>query len=78
MLRANVRQAVADGQFHVYAVSTIDQGLEILTGVPAGQRQEDGGYLEDTVHGRVMARLGEIARNLKEKDEGREEKEKEE
>lgn len=75
MLRADVRQAMEEGQFHIYSVRTIDEGLEILTGVPAGQLQEDGTYPEDSVHGRVMARLEEISENLKatdkdEKDEG--------
>jgi len=75
MLRAEVRQAVAEGQFHIYPVSTIDEGIEILTGVPAGEPQEDGTYPEDSVHGRVMARLAEIAKNLKTKGEEEEEEE---
>jgi lon-related putative ATP-dependent protease len=65
MLRSEVRQAVEEGRFHVYAVRTIDEGIEILTGVPAGERQEDGSYQEDTVHGRVLSRLREIAESLK-------------
>jgi lon-related putative ATP-dependent protease len=76
MLRDEVRQAVAEGRFHIYPVSTIDEGIEILTGVPAGERQDDGSYSKDSVHGRVMARLQEIAENLKEykadKDSGAE------
>jgi lon-related putative ATP-dependent protease len=66
MLRAEVRQAVAEGKFHIYPVTTIDEGIELLSGVPAGEMQEDGSYPEDSVHGRVMARLEEIAENLKE------------
>lgn len=69
MLRADVRQAVAEGRFHIYPVNTIDEGIEILTGVPAGELQEDGTYPPDSIHGRVMARLAEIAENLKEKEE---------
>jgi lon-related putative ATP-dependent protease len=69
MLRADVRQAVEDGQFHIYPVRTIDEGIEILTGAPAGERQQDGSYPEDSVHGRVTARLEEIAENLKGKGE---------
>ncbi|MGQ9600349.1 MAG: Lon protease family protein [Anaerolineae bacterium] len=68
MLRADVRQAVAQGKFHLYPVRTVDEGLQILTGVPAGKRQEDGSYPEGTVHARVMERLAEIAENLKEKE----------
>jgi lon-related putative ATP-dependent protease len=78
MLRADVRQAVAEGKFHVYPVRTIDEGIEILTGVPAGELQDDGTYREGTVHARVMARLAEIAENLVEKEKTKEEGEKEE
>ena len=66
MLRDEVRQAVAEGQFHIYPVRTIDEGIEILTGVPAGKLQDDGTYPEDSVHYRVLTRLEEIAANLKE------------
>jgi len=67
MLRAKVRQAVAEGKFHIYPVRMVDQGIEILTGVPAGEANQDGDYPEDSVHGRVVARLEEIAENLKDK-----------
>jgi lon-related putative ATP-dependent protease len=68
MLRGDVRQAVAEGKFHIYPVHTVDEGIEILTGMPAGELQEDGTYPEESVHGRVLARLEEIAENLKAKD----------
>jgi lon-related putative ATP-dependent protease len=73
MLRAEVRQAVEEGKFHIYPVQTIDEGIKILTGVPAGELQDDG-YPKDSVHGRVAARLEQIAQNLKSKDEKDEEK----
>ena len=66
MLRQDVCQAVAEGNFHIYHVRTIDEGIEILTGISAGELQDDGSYPEDSVHGRVLARLKEIAANLKE------------
>jgi predicted ATP-dependent protease len=72
MLRADVRQAVAEGKFHIYPVRTIDQGIEILTGAPAGEPDQDGAYPDGSVHGRVMARLEEIAENLKGIDEEKE------
>ena len=75
MLRADVRQAMAEGQFHIYPVRSVDEGIEILTGVPAGTLQEDSTYPEDSVHGRVLARLEEIAASLKEKGKGEEEQE---
>lgn len=65
MLREEVVDAVRDGKFHVYAVHHIDEGIEILTGVPAGVRGEDGIYPEDTIHGRVERRLQEIRDHLK-------------
>src|SRR5690606_22267405 len=48
VLRPEVAQAVAEGRFHVWGVETIEEGLEILTGVPAGERGEDGLYPEGT------------------------------
>ena len=65
MLREEVRQAIAEGQFHIYPVDTIDQGIEILTGVAAGEQRDDGTYDPDSVHGRVTARLKELAENLR-------------
>jgi lon-related putative ATP-dependent protease len=75
MLREAVRQAVRDGEFHIYPVGTIDQGIEILTGVPAGERMDDGDFPPDSVHGRVEARLRQITANLKAKAEDEEEAE---
>jgi predicted ATP-dependent protease len=62
MLRQDVVEAAEDGQFHVYAVETIDQGIELLTGVSAGARDEEGNYPEDSVNGRVKKRLAELAK----------------
>jgi lon-related putative ATP-dependent protease len=57
MLRHDIVAAVAGGQFHVYAVETIDQGIELLTGVPAGERDDRGEFPADSVNQRVDARL---------------------
>ena len=65
MLREDVIRAVNDGQFHIYAVRTIDEGIEILTGVPAGERQEDGTFPEGTVSYLIDKRLREFAERLK-------------
>lgn len=62
MLRPDVVQAVAEGRFAVYPVETVDQGLEILTGQPAGEPDADGRYPEGSVNGRVAAGLAEMAR----------------
>jgi predicted ATP-dependent protease len=61
MLRHDVVEAVAASQFHVYPVETIDQGIEILTGVPAGERDEHGAFPEGSVNQRVEARLMALA-----------------
>ncbi|MDI6755785.1 MAG: ATP-binding protein [Thermodesulfobacteriota bacterium] len=66
MLRKDVVQAVADGKFHVYPVQNIDQGIEILTGVPAGERGVDETYPEGTVNFLVDKKLKELAKRMKE------------
>src|SRR5690606_25348252 len=54
MLREDVVEAVQEGRFKVYSVSTIDEALELLTGVPVGERQPDGTYPPDSLNGRVQ------------------------
>lgn len=61
MLRQDVVEAVAVGKFHIYPIETIDQGIEILTGMPAGERDEAGNYPEGTFNAKVKARLAELA-----------------
>ncbi len=65
-LNDEVVAAVEEGRFHVYGVSTIDEGIEVLTGLPAGERQEDGAYLEGTVHNLVEKRLREMTQAVRE------------
>jgi predicted ATP-dependent protease len=65
MLREEVIEAVRRGQFHIYAVKTIDDGIEVLTGVEAGERKEDGAYPEDSINFLVDKRLTEMAGKLK-------------
>jgi lon-related putative ATP-dependent protease len=60
MLRHDVVEAVESGQFHVYAVDTIDQGIEILTAQPAGEPDAAGDYPEGSVNHLVQARLSEL------------------
>ncbi len=62
MLRADVVQAAAAGQFHVYAIETIDQALSLLTGLEAGERQADGEYPRDTANHRVEQALMALAK----------------
>jgi ATP-dependent Lon protease len=62
MLRKDVVEVVRAGEFRVFAVKSIDEGIELLTGVPAGVRGRDGKYPEGTVYWLVDKRLEELAR----------------
>ena len=57
-------EAVAKGQFHIYPVGTLEQGIEILTGVSAGKRNASGKFPAGTVFAKVDARLHEMAVTL--------------
>jgi lon-related putative ATP-dependent protease len=61
MLRQDVVDAVREGKFHVYPIETIDQGIEVLTGIPAGEPDESGAYAEDSINGLVQTQLSEYA-----------------
>jgi len=66
MLRGDVVEAVRQGGFHVWAVDTVDQALEILTGMPAGERNPDGTYPEGTVYRRAEDKLRGFVEKLAE------------
>lgn len=73
MLREEVVEAVQKGQFHIYSASTIDEGIEILTGVKAGSMRPNGTFPRGSVNYRVSQRLKDMARNLRDfmrSDEG--------
>ena len=57
MLRQDVIQAVEKGQFHIYAVATIEQGIEVLMGLCAGKADSKFNYPENTVFGLVQKKL---------------------
>ena len=61
MLNQEVRNAVADGLFNIYPISEIDQGIELLTGIPMGQPDQDGKYPSESISGKVQARLEKLA-----------------
>ncbi|PSQ76836.1 MAG: ATP-dependent protease [Bacteroidetes bacterium QH_7_62_13] len=61
MLRPDVVEAAEAGDFHVYPVETVDQGIELLTGIEAGERNEQGAFPDDTMNGMVEARLRAFA-----------------
>lgn len=68
MLKQEVIDAVAAGLFSVYSVSNVDETLTLLTGLEAGEMQEDGGYPEDTINYKAICRLKEIADIAQEAD----------
>ncbi len=57
MLKRELVEAVRDGQFNLYAVHTVEEGIELLTGMPAGQKDAYGQYPPETVFGRVSQKL---------------------
>jgi predicted ATP-dependent protease len=57
MLRRDVVEAVAQGKFHIYPVRAVDEGIELLTGLPAGQRDENGLFPDGTINQRVEVKL---------------------
>jgi len=61
-LKDDVIQAVAENRFHIYAISHADEGIEILTGLKAGKKNQRGKFPADTVHGLVMKKLKEFYR----------------
>jgi lon-related putative ATP-dependent protease len=60
VLNDEVIEAIEKGLFHIWAVKTIDQGIEILTGIPAGEKRQDGTYPEGTINYLVTKRIKEL------------------
>jgi len=65
MLRHDVVEAVEKGKFSIYSIKTIDEGIEILTGVKAGRRKKDGTFPEGTVNFLVDQELNRLAKSWK-------------
>ena len=61
MLNEEVIEAIKAGTFYIYSVKTIDEGIEVLTDIPAGKENKDGGYEEGCIHYLVNKKLKEIA-----------------
>ena len=66
-LSDEVVQAVKESKFHIYAITTIDEGIELLTGVPAGSRDENGNFPAGTINYLVYQKLKKYAKVSKEK-----------
>lgn len=69
MLRQDIVEAAAAGQFRIYPVTTIDEGIELLTGVPAGTRNAKGKYPKGTINFLVEQRLQAMAERRADLDE---------
>ncbi|MFX1562609.1 MAG: Lon protease family protein [Promethearchaeota archaeon] len=65
MLKDEVIEAVRKGKFHIFAVETIDEGIELLTGIPAGKQQSDGTFPSGTINARVDERLQQMASTMR-------------
>jgi predicted ATP-dependent protease len=61
MLRQDIVDAVRNGEFQIYPVSTVDEAISLLTGLEAGELDDKGEYPADSLNGRVDARLREFA-----------------
>lgn len=68
MLRSDVVEAVRAGRFQVHAISSIDEGLEVLTGLPRGVPDEEGRFADDTLQGRVQRALSEFSERARESE----------
>ena len=64
-LKEQLVETVREGGFHIWAVSRIDEGIELLTGVPAGSELDGGGFPEGTVNYKVQERLVELAEKMR-------------
>jgi len=69
MLHEDIVQAVATGQFHIWSVETIEQGIEILTGTKAGKRGKTGKFPKGSIYQLVDTRLRTMADRLKEQQQ---------
>lgn len=69
MIKKDVADAIKEGKFTIYPIERVEEGLEILTGMPAGELKEDGTYPEDTFNYLIVKRLTEISEAVKEKKE---------
>jgi ATP-dependent Lon protease len=64
-LDEEVVEAVREGRFHIWETETVEDGIELLTGVAAGSWDDETGWSENSVYGRCQRRLEEMARLLK-------------
>lgn len=66
MLNDDVIEAVQQGKFHIYAIKNVEEGIELLTDMPAGRNNENGQYPEETIFYKVQKKLEKYARIMEE------------
>ena len=67
VLRDEVTQAIKDGRFHIYAVDSVEEAIELYTGMEAGSADPEGSFAPETFYGRVAAVLAGFDSSLKER-----------
>jgi lon-related putative ATP-dependent protease len=77
MLKKDVVDAVKNGKFSIYAISRVEEGLELFTGMPAGEMKDDGTWPEGSINYLAMKRLEEITQAYKDKEKKEDQKDKE-
>jgi hypothetical protein len=77
MLKDEVVQAVRDGTFRVYEIDRVEEGVEVLMGIPAGEIGSDGKYPEGTLYRKVADRIVQLREAVREQsdDDGKRKKE---
>jgi lon-related putative ATP-dependent protease len=68
MLKEEIQKAIGEGAFHIYAIDYVEEGLEILTDMPAGELTADGTYPEGTINYRITKKLEEMSELFKKKE----------
>ena len=66
-LSDEIIESVKNGKFHIYAINTIEEGIEILTGVPAGKKDKNGNFPAGTVNYLAYEKLKKYAKNTEKK-----------
>ncbi|MDD4876648.1 MAG: hypothetical protein PHQ86_05940, partial [Dehalococcoidales bacterium] len=72
MLKEEVVEVIKSGNFHIYPVNTIDEGMKVLTGLEVGTRLKDGQFKANTINDKVQKRLVTLAEQLRDFSKGEE------
>ena len=72
MLKEEIVEAIREGKFYIYPITNIREGIEVLTGIKAGEKGADGKYPEDTIYDMVEKRLKNMAEKMEKSSENKE------